>query len=101
EREEAPRFGDGVAIPDRRGDLLGRDVALVDGVLDAQGDEIAVSRRVGDVAGAQEGGGRKGAAHRPELRGALRADEGPGRPGSLRIVRRAERVALPLGTSVC
>ena len=82
EGEEAAGARDQRAIGLGIGALLGRGVALVDHGLDAHGDQMAVGRRMGDVAGAEEGGGGEAAAHAGEILGGARHHVAHRRRGS-------------------
>ena len=59
-------------------------MAALDGVEDAERDQVAIGRGVGDVPSGREDGGGKGPPHPTEIVGALRHDE-------------RHRQALPMG----
>src|SRR3989449_6026261 len=99
EREEAAGGGDQLAVTGGAGDLLRRDLPLLDDVEDAQRDEVAITGRVGHVAGGEEDRRRVAPAHRPEVGRGLRQREGPRRPHAIGVGRHQQDVA-PLGIAM-
>ena len=75
EGQEPAGAGDLGAIGLGVGDLLGRGLVQADRMQHAERDHVAVGRRVGDVAGAEEGRRREALAHAHEVvRGLRHAD---------------------------
>jgi hypothetical protein len=99
ERQESPGAGDPIAVGSSVRDLLGRDVALLGRVEDAERDQVAVRGRVRDVAGGQERRRGKALAHRAQVLKALRQREGPGAASATGVGRRQQDV-LPLRIEV-
>src|SRR5262249_38340623 len=81
------------------GRLLRRSLARVDGELHAERDQMAVSRRMGDVARAQEGRLRKASPHAGKVVGAAWNEVAQRRPGPVAVGRREQGV-LPFGVEV-
>ena len=94
-----PGTGDVVSIRQRVVDLLGRDVMLLYVAKDAQRDQAAIGRRMGDVAGAEERRRGKALAHRDKVAGGLWQNVAQRRAVALRIRRRKQAV-LPRGIEV-
>ncbi len=99
EGEEPPRARDLVAVRGRGGGLRGRDVAPADHVVDAERDQVAVGRRVRDVARGLEQRGRAGAAHRAQVVRRPGHREGPRSPDASRVGR-GQQPLLPRGVVV-
>ena len=99
EGEEASGASDHLAVPAGVGNLLRGDVALLHRGEDAERNHMAVTRSMGDIAGAQERRRGKEPSHGAEVVGALWDDIGPRRPFAPRVGRREQRV-LPRGVVV-
>jgi len=72
--------------------ISSRYAALLDGVQNAQGDEVAVRGRVRDVARAQEGGRGEASTHGAQIGGGLRQGVRPRRAVALGVGRGEEDV---------
>jgi len=96
EGQKAARLGDEVAIRGGVGDLFWRGVALLRRAEHAQCDELAVSRRVRQIAGREKRRRRKAAAHRDEILGFPRQDISPRHALAL-LVGQGQNNVLPLG----
>ena len=86
--EEPPGTRDQLAIRDRFGDVFLRGAQGLRRGQHAHRDQIAVGRRVRDVAGTQKCRSRKGSAHADQIIGAPRQHISPRIAGSMGIRRR-------------
>ena len=99
ERQKPAGRGKLVAIGHGVRDLLGGSIVLLCGGDDAQRDQIAVGRGMGDVAGAQERRLREAPPHTAEVIGSPWNSVGPGSARALGIGWREEHVG-PFGVEM-
>ena len=97
--QKTPGVGDQLAIGGGIADLFWREIGLLGGAQNAKRDQLAIGRRMRQVAGAEKGSLGKALPHSSEVFGGLRSNITPRQPVATRVRRRQDDVP-PLGIKV-